>query len=49
MSLSNPCAQATKDKYSNGAKTFELSQTKGGRSVAEIQKEVEDKFLSELQ
>ena len=41
--------QATKDKYGNGVQPFDLSQTKGGRSVAEIQKEVEDKFLSELQ
>ena len=40
--------QATKEKYASGPKPFDLRQTKGGRPIAEIQKEVEDKFVSEL-
>mmetsp|Transcript_2818 Transcript_2818/g.4346 ORF Transcript_2818/g.4346 Transcript_2818/m.4346 type:complete len:653 (-) Transcript_2818:74-2032(-) len=40
--------KATRDKYNAGVKPFELHETKGGRPFAEIQKEVEDKFASEL-
>jgi len=40
--------KVTRDKYSAGAKPFELHETKGGRPLVEIQKEVEEKFASEL-
>lgn len=40
--------QATKEKYASGSQPFELHESKAGRPLAEVKKEVEDKFLSEL-